>query len=214
MRTRPFTVLCDVDGVLADLVGKLCDELALRGKVKTPADFKHHDFKTVLNETELEIVYDVMSKPGFCFDLPWHAGARDFITDLRIELAANDNELLIVTSPWWSPTWQHERREWLRPAGMERRVCGVPTPYKKHMRGDVLIEDHAGTLYDWLEANPSGMGILISRPWNSFDSNEFKAHERMEIVCNYQTALHCVEARISRNAGFGEDRFGAFSEAA
>lgn len=204
---KKFTILCDVDGVLADLVTVICDELNLFGKVRTPADIKSHDFSLSLMEAEMKIIREAMRAPGFAYGLPWYDGARAFVNDLR---KAPDTELLFVTAAYESsPTWAESRKVWLSEAGVDRRnVLLVSSHFKKQVRGDVLIEDHAGTLADWLEMNPEGQGILIDRPWNQTTSAEYRVCERMWRAYDYEDVTRYIKeiAYLKRD---GEQRAAA-----
>lgn len=183
---RP-TILTDVDGVLADLVTNLCLELGLRGFHYTPEDFKHFDFSKSLDERATVAAYEIMSTPGFCHGLPWFEGAKDFLKGLQ---AIGD--VCALTSPMLTATWQHERSTWLYPEVKGKDVLSVSSKHKPKVAGDFLIEDHPGTMFQWLKLNRLGVGILIDRPWNQPSAAEFEPHIRMIRCLDYETALQVI----------------------
>jgi len=174
-----YTILCDVDGVLADLATCLCDELTLRGMRLSPSDIRHYDFKLSMPPDVVAEAYDVMGDYGFCHSLFWYEGARKFVFDFVHGRYSSDFEMLLVTAPFPSETWVQERKAWATASGIRGcDVLSIPIEHKYRLRGDCLVEDHPGTLYDWLEANPNGHGVLVDRPWNQRTAAEFKFHNR------------------------------------
>lgn len=182
-------VLTDCDGVIADFVGGLCRELALRGFVRTPEQIRHWDLRESLPPEEARAAHEIMAAPGFCHALEWYEGAREFLRAAH-ELA----EVHAVTAPYRaSPSWMHERLTWLSAAVVPERVHFVSGKHKHLVRGDVLIEDHPQTAYAWADAHPRGLAILIDRPWNSPQAKEFWPHSRMVRVRSFEEALETVK---------------------
>lgn len=178
-------ILTDVDGVLADFVGGLCRELAVRGIAKTPEDVKHWELAESFSAEELRASLEIMGSPGFCHSLEWYAGAREFLVSL-----ADLGEVHALTAPFRNgPSWMHERMGWLSGAVASDRVHFVSGKYKHMVRGDVLIEDHPGNAAAWLDEHPRGTAILIDRPWNSPSAKEYWPHSRMIRVHSFSEAL-------------------------
>lgn len=178
-------ILTDVDGVLADFIGGVCNELTRRGYGRTPEDFRHFELKASLPPDELRSAFQIMSEPGFCHSLDWYRGAQGFLAAL-----SQFGEVHAVTAPLLnSPSWMHERMSWLSSNIDSERVHFVAGKYKHLIRGDVLIEDHPGNAREWLDANPGHTAILIDRPWNSPSANEFWPHRNMYRVRSYADAL-------------------------
>ncbi len=178
----------DVDGVLADFIGGLCGELCARGVQKTPDNIKHWDLGLSLSESEMRHVHEIMCAPGFVHSLEWYEGAKDFVREL-----AREGDVHAVTAPFRSsPSWMHERLGWLTSEIAGDRVHFVSGKYKHLMRGDVLVEDHPKTAHDWCEANPSGIAVLIDRPWNRPGAHEWHMHSRMYRVRSFEEALQAI----------------------
>lgn len=157
-----LTILLDCDGVLSDLVGKVCYELTYAfGKRRHPSEITEFEFAKTLNAEEIRFVDYLASEDGFCGGLEWYPGARPFLRSV-LKLG----EVLVVTSPWKSRSWDRERREWLEPHIPPHDVLSVASARKPYVRGDVLVEDNLDTAERWAAANPGGRALVLNRPWN------------------------------------------------
>jgi 5'(3')-deoxyribonucleotidase len=173
-------ILCDVDGVLADFVGALCAELR-----RKPEEIRHWELAQSLSPQEARVALEIMARPGFCHGLAWYDGAKEFLTSLRAE-----GDVFAVTAPFdGSETWERERKAWLAPYLERKRVFAVSGQFKQLVRGDVLIEDHPGTAYEWCRTNKDGIALLLDRPWNQPGSAEWQIHRRMYRARSYGDAL-------------------------
>lgn len=182
-------ILSDCDGVLADFVGGLCAELAVRGFDRKPESLTHWDLSLSLGPEELREAHQIMSSPGFCHALPWYDGARELVSRL-----AHVGEVHALTAPFRSGvTWMQERLSWLASAIPGDRVHFVSGKYKHLVRGHVLIEDHPETARAWCDWNPDGVAILVDRPWNRPGAAEWCAHRNMYRAESYARALEIVE---------------------
>lgn len=180
------TILCDADGVFLDFVGALCLELVKQGFQYSPEDFRSWDLREALSREATRAMFEIMGQPGFCHSIAWYEGAREFF-----EALAKEGNVFVVTAPFDSETWERERKAALQPFP-RNRVLPIPGEHKKLVRGDVLIEDHPGNAFDWLEANPEGIALLIDRPWNGFTAKEWHCHRRMYRVKSYAEALTTI----------------------
>jgi 5'(3')-deoxyribonucleotidase len=178
------TILCDVDGVLADCVGALCKEIP----GLTPERVKHWDLSLSMSKEDHDKAMAAMARPGFCEGLSWYEGAQNFVTRLQAR-----STVYALTSPFGSDTWETERKRWLSPTIGRHFVLSVPTSAKPLVRGDILIEDHPGTAYRWLLANPGSRAVLIDRPWNQHTAVEFQHHNNMYRFESYEEALKWAE---------------------
>lgn len=189
---RPLRIRVDVDGVLADLVGRLAEDAATYGARFTTDDIKHFDFAKSLTPAAMKVVHMLMAKPGWCYDLPWYEGAVGFVRSL-FELGA---EVLFLTAPYdGSSSWAYERKAWLRQFFPDVKPVSCPSKYKRYFAGDVLIEDNPGTCHDWLEENPDGFALLIDQPWNQPTADEFvhPQHEGLLRVYSYEEAIWLID---------------------
>jgi len=105
--------------------------------------------------------YDLWQAPGFCRSFEPYSGAVEAIDALEEVM-----DVYIVTSPMRSPTWVHERSEWLSEHFGIPRNRQVHTQAKYLVSGDLFIDDNPEHVKEWAEHNPRGMPVLWDRPYN------------------------------------------------
>jgi 5'(3')-deoxyribonucleotidase len=183
---RKISVLCDVDGVLADFIGHICNEID--GNI-TPESFKSFALEPHLTASQLEQVHDLCEQPGFCGSIPAYQGVETLFQ--AFTNLAEWCQVYAVTAPWeTSETWCFERTWWLKNRGIEaHHVIYASTSAKPLIRGHVLIEDNGETLVRWLNSNP-GEGILVDRPWNR--DPFYDEHKRIIRVDDYEDLATCL----------------------
>jgi hypothetical protein len=162
-------ILVDVDGVLANFVGAVCQGLqAWSGPSRRPSVvplryrpelFREYDMRKALTEREQEEMHRMCSSPGFCSGLEWYEGAKDWLAELRLL-----GHVTALTAPYGnSPHWTEERREWLR--GHVDAVTFCHKERKADEPGDILIEDRLETCVEWSKRQGK-RSIVVDRPWN------------------------------------------------
>lgn len=160
------TILCDVDGVLADFVGRACKTIWMHTELSYQAsDFTHWDLGKTLSPEANTALSALMTEEFWCDGIPMYPGAYDFINELK-----GLGDLVAVTAPLASSQfWLQERANWLKAAGIDD-VIFCPSKKKKLIEGHFLIEDNLATVNDWVYAREdSRIAILIDRPWNQGD---------------------------------------------
>lgn len=165
-----MTILVDVDGVLADFCTHVRDVCNVKSEIT------EMELSLSLTEEEMERVKEEAVKPDFCYSMPAFKGAKEFLAEL---MAIDD--VYAITSPWFSPTWAHERKLWLMDLGLPvSNIISCSAHSKPLVSGRVLIEDHPTTLVRWLNHNSNGRGILRhlyhNRPY-SRTMKDAEAHE-------------------------------------
>lgn len=181
-------ILCDVDGVLADFVGHI------RDKCNVTSEVREMDLKLSLTEEEMQRVHLMAQEPGFCADMPWYEGAEEFFQSLL-----HLGHVYVVTAPWDSATWAHERKKWVSKHLHPGRVISCGYQAKALVRGNVLIEDSPTTCHLWLEANPDGHAVLRDLPINRPGTQTFDCvgdHPRMLRANSYEEILGLVEGLV------------------
>lgn len=158
-------ILLDIDGVVGNFTQVVLDITAEHtGKVRWPGDVTRWDIYGCLNldPEERELVEHEMSCPGVAESILMLPGAEEGVAALR-ELG----EVVAVTSPLASSiTWAGERAEWLQHhLGFDRRDI-VHATNKSLVVGDVIIDDHAANIKEYLAAHPDALGILFDQPHN------------------------------------------------
>ncbi len=163
------------------------------GHIATECDFDpsvitEWDLSSCLAPAVLYRVECTAARPGFCYRMPWLPGAKDFLKALQTL-----DEVVAVTAPWHSDTWESERRAALSP--YLGRVISCHGTDKALIRGDILIEDNPSYARKWLEHNPDGFAILMDAPWNGEESTTFEGqdHPRMQRAYGYTDALEIIE---------------------
>ena len=162
-------ILLDIDGVAADFATRYLETLQLlysELRDKTVDDLTCWDHEEALGldvEARVRMV-DRIAQPGWCFDLEPYPGAAAAVARLSAS-----HDVYIVTSPFNSPTWAHERAQWCkRHLGIPRdRV--VSTSAKYVVSGDVLVDDKTSTLVEWVSHHHGGHAVQFRRPWNQHD---------------------------------------------
>ena len=151
------TVLCDVDGILADFIGGIC----LCIPWWQPERFTHFDMSPHMTPEEISFFNEAYNSPGFCVGLDWYKGAKGMLESVKLMA-----RVVALTAPGPSNTWHAERIEWLRGSIHPKDIIFADSKHKPLIRGDILIEDRLETANDWSKANPDGVALLIDRPWN------------------------------------------------
>lgn len=166
-------VLLDVDGVLANFIGKVCDTIReIGGGDFTPDHVTEFDFAKCLMAhgmsagAAMETKRIISERPGWWSSLEPFPEAQIGVAHL---MATAD--VYIVTSPWNScPTWLHERESWLKRyfAIPHSRVLACSA--KHIVAGDIFVDDKTETLRVWQQANPQGTAIQWRTPHNLRDA--------------------------------------------
>lgn len=158
------TILLDVDGVIADLVGALCNAWNADSSPVSPTlaeeDVTAYGFRECLSEEQATAFNEFMARPGFCTCIAQYYGAPRFVERLHV----GHFDVVAVTKPFHkSATWAAERTQWLKGFGVDKVIH---TGHKEYVRGDYLIEDSVDNALKWRAAWPEGRVVLIDRPWN------------------------------------------------
>ena len=154
---RPI-VLLDVDGVIADFTNTVRRTVAEVGYVlPTPTEW---NFTLSFPAEVADHYLDRASQPGWCAGIDPYPGAERFVAELRTL-----GDVVAVTAPLGCcPTWESERREWLRCRGIHDVVS---TRRKDLVYGDVLIEDKVENLRAWYDRSQrDAYGILVQHTYN------------------------------------------------
>lgn len=154
-------VLLDVDGVLCDFVAGVMRSVATCSDER--ADLSDWDFLGKLSPHAKRAYLADSAKPGFCYGLDPLPGAVEGVQALRDD----GHDLVAVTAPLLHcPTWEGERREWLRHHfGFSARDV-VFTSRKDLVHGDVLVDDKPAHITDW-SLRWGKCGVLWAQPYNS-----------------------------------------------
>lgn len=164
-------ILVDVDEVLADFQTpalRVIEEVT--GRRYAPSDFKQWDIFSVLSKEELEAVFETLRKPGVAASLTPTPGSQEFIQELS-ELGT----VVIVTSPFRSPTWVSERIQWLWDHFRIPHKRVVNTGAKHLVYGRALLDDNPDHVANWLARHPGELGML----WHIPNTRDLEHPNRM-----------------------------------
>lgn len=176
---RKPRVLLDCDGPMADFTGgylaafeKVTGRSVDRSEV-TKWNISENDFfqeELVKNPNLRKEVRSLTHGPGFCFDLKPIVAAQIAVSWMH----DTDVDVYVVTSPWDSPTWTHERYEWLEAHFGIPRGRVVATHAKHLVCGDIFVDDKHSHVREWSRAWPDRIGILFDAHYNRDEKHEHR----------------------------------------
>jgi 5'(3')-deoxyribonucleotidase len=140
-------VLLDMDGVITLFIPALLEQYNfLTGETIKEEDVRSFGVGDYVNDPYL--IKKLKNGTGFIRGLKPRDGAIDAINHL-VELG---HEVLFVSCPTNCPTAGYEKREWLNyyfsKTWKKAPLILVPPAMKKHIRGDVLLDDDPKNLED------------------------------------------------------------------
>jgi 5'(3')-deoxyribonucleotidase len=154
-------VLCDQDGILADLTGKVLKRYnSIHNTQYTTGDLWSYHFGKVMPGGD--IVNSWFQEPGFYRDLDVLPGAVKALQKLH-----QATRVVILTSPGNAPQCVPDKSAWL-----DEHFPFLPdyeriyTSRKELVRGAFLIDDAPKNLLRWKEQNPEGQTIAIKYKYN------------------------------------------------
>lgn len=157
----PLRMLVDVDEVLSDFTSPCFKFLKdTFGRDLNSYDYEVWDIFSILPADERAAMYEAIRKPGFCAQLNPKPGAQAAIEKLRKVL-----DVYAVTSHFpGSPTWVHERDEWLLKYFDFPGEQIVHTRAKYLIKGDVFLDDNPEHIRKWSVEHPKGLALLWHIP--------------------------------------------------
>ncbi len=164
--TRRPRLLIDVDGPLTDgFFEAACALLREQGVKAHPRDIKDWNiFKSFAVSAKVEKkVRASLRGAGVASAFKPRHGAREFLAELR-----KWADVYAVTAPLdLSPTWAHEREEWLvEKLGFEHNHI-ISARHKRLIKGDILIDDKIDTITEWQTEHPEGLAVLWRESHNA-----------------------------------------------
>jgi len=201
MRPR---VLLDCDGVIADFLTPFLHYVNHFGRTShTLSEMSKWDLYESFSVPQdiRDLVDAKINEEGFAQTLSLYPGAQDGVAALQAIA-----DVYVVTSPWSSPTWNHDRRLWLKKHFDIGGDHLIATRAKHVCAGDVLIDDKTSTLERWNECHPRGLPIRWAGPNNYATSyvgiTVGNWSETLQLIADYWR----VEMGISKSEGRGPQR--------
>lgn len=175
--TKGPVILLDLDGVVADFIGKLLKTYnALYGTSFTHASVSDFMFEKCFDKETASKMYALFNEPGFFADLQKLPGADEAVTGLleigHVEIcttppkikagepaAAGTTKALNSYAVLDKLVWINEHYPQL-----SRHVT---LTNKKHLvHGVSLVDDGIHNIRPWCGAHPAGLGYVVDQPWN------------------------------------------------
>lgn len=164
--------LVDVDGVVADIVKAT---LQIVGKsTESAKDIEQHCYEWNVWDTfrgwEYDTIMQCVHQPHFWKNLPLIKDAKFGIN----ALGRAGHKITWVTAPTWKcPGWCDARVEWLhRHFGGDMNI--IIAGDKRHIHGDVFIDDKLENILAWKETWEWGTPILFDAPYNDYSGDRNK----------------------------------------
>lgn len=167
-------IWCDCDGVLADMIGGLCEVF---NRENNTSQYRSED----VTQWEIipyfgEKVYEKFTQRGFWESLKIHPEASDLIKILKEGTLRWG--ILTVTHHFQSPLGAYERTNWFVNNFGENHSYWdyklVFAPNKSYVVGkNILIDDKFSTCLEVVKTG--GVPICVARPWNE---REYKSYQR------------------------------------
>lgn len=160
MQSSRRRFLCDADEVLFDFQEPTLDIMQkVTGRRYVANDFEVWDVFSVLSPEELKGVFAELEKPGWCTSLEPKPGTIEAIEELR-----SICDVYVVTSPFHSKTWVHERYAALAKHFGFKKNEVVHTNAKHLVVGDMFLDDNPEHVDHWNAAHPGKVGMLWHIP--------------------------------------------------
>ena len=162
MDMKPVFLL-DIDGVVADFLSAV--RRCVAEVSSQPITVTQWDFLTELQQlrpVEYRHYRAKSTERGFCGAIPLLPGAASFVEQLRSRY-----RVVALTMPLaHCPTWESERRQWLR-GHVNFDPRDVVFAFDKMLVGGaVLLDDRPENVRDWAAVHPSGRGMLMAAAYN------------------------------------------------
>jgi 5'(3')-deoxyribonucleotidase len=169
--------LCDVDEVLGDFQSPASEVMARVTQRPYNPDGIRWDLFADLSRDELKAVFAEIERPGWCSAIQPKPGAVEFINELRTIC-----DVFVVTSPFHSKTWVHERDAWLEERFGFKRHEIVYTKAKHLVVGDVFLDDNPKHVDEWRAAHPGKLGLLWHIPNTRLIPHQHRVHTWQEVL--------------------------------
>lgn len=158
-------VLIDMDGVLCDWVGGVCDLLG-RSRVETLRDWNRGEYSIEGSfGLESDRLWNLIHRQGG--DWWAHLDPLPWITELLSLFSETNAEISILTSPGCSVYAPSGKARWMRehiPGLADRLHIGQDKSLLARP-GSLLIDDHGSNCQKFRDAG--GQAVLFPQPWNT-----------------------------------------------
>lgn len=184
-----MTILCDLDGIVADLMSRW---IAIYNE-KHATRVTIHDLTKYHFESIAPGSLDLLRTPGMFANLSPLPGAID-----GLKYLSRKNDIVIVSAPSQLPDSASDKMHWCREhLPFVKKHSIILASQKELVRGDMLLDDSPDQLKNWALANPGGWTATISYPYNM----DVPVHVRAESYRDTAAAWRTLCDRIGGRAG-------------
>ncbi len=191
-----LVVLCDVDGVLADMSTHFISAYKRIAGIQLTKD-QLNDLPIIDNvvklyspvkkqASHLNKLYTFLGKKGTCYSLPIFPGAQE-----TVKILLNDPmvDFRILTAQFSrSKTWVYERTCWLKDHFNITTSQVIFAKDKSLVQGHLFVDDTPKNITEWKAVNTNHVAKL----W--LQSHNVKYSDSMDILCNWDELLNLVES--------------------
>lgn len=160
---RSLVILCDLDGIVADLHAPWLDWINRRvGTQLVKTDIREYQMDRLPVSKDVN-VHDFLNQPGAYRNLPPVDGALETLQRLEDD----GHHVLIATTPVKRPESTTEKLEWCRlylPWLSHRRI--YVGGEKDRIMADVFIDDDPKNLREFRARQPQAYLVTIAWPYN------------------------------------------------
>ena len=163
-------ILLDVDGVIADfkaLYVECCNEA---NDTNFTSDHIHGTFDYALTlgltPEQSKKTWNLLNAPDAALRIPELPGARAAVC----HLSSLGDVYFVTAAPYSSPTWCHDRKEWLKKLfGEELAKKTIFTDQKHRVSGHVFVDDREDLVRRWWDEERTRRVLSLGVHWAPAD---------------------------------------------
>lgn len=171
-RKAKKTVLCDMDGVLANYAKRAVEECNKRhGTNFDLSNWTKFDVADAFGEDAWKKMEAISNEPGYFYQLEVYPGAKEAIAEIHPH-----TNVIILSSPMKTevkpglrgvnPHCVYDKVRWIHDHFPDLSEKVGLFSKKELVRGDMLVDDAHFNILNWCKAHPEGYGFLVAQPWN------------------------------------------------
>ncbi len=188
-------VLFDCDGVIVDYIDTYLKVAAKFGIKRKIEEITQWDCEKSLGLSEREnfMINQAMQGPGVAREMRPYPEAVDWVHKI-----ARIADVYFVTSPYrGSPTWVHDRSEWLVRYFSDLGEKVIHTKHKELVVGDVFVDDKFEHVEKWEVHNPGKIAFLWGQEGTFYNGFEPGSQDRFRVVLRDWRILYGNIAKVA-----------------
>lgn len=175
---RKLRVALDVDGVLRDFTGKVCEMYEKEsGKSIRKEDITKYGFLYDYKINEESLAKKIWGTEEWLYHVFMMANPIETAKE-GYELLCGDSRIEVYIVSAQNKGTEHLTENWLKKHGFDKHVKEIYTKEKLKAPCQVLIDDKKENVFEYNSDNR--LGIMISQPWNQDAEYHLKAQDLIE----------------------------------